>query len=92
MGIGGRIILKDNSFPGREKSREGCIIGKLEMAQGVTVWGRKCLKIQTVIGLYLKSVNIPWVGLWTIAILANITALQRIWDVRRQTRSSSKES
>lgn len=31
--------------------------------------------------------NIPWVGLWIIAILANITALQRIWDIRRQTRS-----
>lgn len=36
--------------------------------------------------------NIPLVGLWIIAILANITALQRIWDVRRQTRGSSKES
>lgn len=31
--------------------------------------------------------NIPWVGLWIIAILANITAIQRIWDIRRQTRS-----
>jgi CDP-diacylglycerol--glycerol-3-phosphate 3-phosphatidyltransferase len=30
--------------------------------------------------------NIPWVGLWIIAILANITALQRIWDIRVQTR------
>jgi len=30
--------------------------------------------------------NIPLVGLWIIAILANITALQRIWDVRVQTR------
>lgn len=28
--------------------------------------------------------NIPKVGLWIIAILANITALQRIWDVRRR--------
>jgi CDP-diacylglycerol--glycerol-3-phosphate 3-phosphatidyltransferase len=28
----------------------------------------------------------PWVGLWIIAILANITALQRIWDIRVQTR------
>ena len=36
--------------------------------------------------------NIPWVGLWIIAILANITALQRIWDVRRQTRGGSEES
>jgi CDP-diacylglycerol--glycerol-3-phosphate 3-phosphatidyltransferase len=36
--------------------------------------------------------NIPLVGLWIIAILANITALQRIWDVRRQTRGSNKES
>ncbi len=31
--------------------------------------------------------NIPLVGLWIIAILANITALQRIWDIRRQTRA-----
>lgn len=31
--------------------------------------------------------NIPWVGLWIIAILANITALQRIWDIRRQIHS-----
>jgi len=28
----------------------------------------------------------PWVGLWIIAVLANITALQRIWDIRVQTR------
>ena len=28
--------------------------------------------------------EIPWVGVWMIAIFANITALQRIWDVRRQ--------
>jgi CDP-diacylglycerol--glycerol-3-phosphate 3-phosphatidyltransferase len=31
--------------------------------------------------------NYPLVGLWIIAILANITAIQRIWDIRRQTRS-----
>jgi CDP-diacylglycerol--glycerol-3-phosphate 3-phosphatidyltransferase len=30
--------------------------------------------------------NIPLVGIWVIAVLANITALQRIWDIRRQTR------
>ena len=30
--------------------------------------------------------NIPLVGSWIIAILANITALQRIWDIRVQTR------
>jgi CDP-diacylglycerol--glycerol-3-phosphate 3-phosphatidyltransferase len=28
--------------------------------------------------------NIPVLGLWIIAIFANLTALQRIWDVRRQ--------
>jgi hypothetical protein len=28
--------------------------------------------------------SIPWLGVWIIAILANITALQRILDVRRQ--------
>jgi len=31
--------------------------------------------------------NTPLIGLWIIAVLANITALQRIWDVRRQTRN-----
>jgi CDP-diacylglycerol--glycerol-3-phosphate 3-phosphatidyltransferase len=31
--------------------------------------------------------NIPLVGLWIIAILANVTAFQRILDIRRQTRS-----
>ena len=36
--------------------------------------------------------NIPLVGLWIIAILANITALQRIWDIRRQIHEGSKES
>jgi CDP-diacylglycerol--glycerol-3-phosphate 3-phosphatidyltransferase len=30
--------------------------------------------------------NIPMVGIWIIAILANLTALQRIIDVRRQSR------
>lgn len=28
--------------------------------------------------------NLPWVGVWIIAIFANITALQRIFDVRYQ--------
>jgi CDP-diacylglycerol---glycerol-3-phosphate 3-phosphatidyltransferase len=28
--------------------------------------------------------NLPWLGAWIIAILANFTALQRILDVRRQ--------
>lgn len=28
--------------------------------------------------------NIPWLGVWIIAVLANVTALQRILDVRRQ--------
>lgn len=31
--------------------------------------------------------NIPLIGLWIIALLANVTALQRIWDVRRQARN-----
>lgn len=31
--------------------------------------------------------NIPDIGLWIIAVLANFTALQRIIDVRRQVRS-----
>jgi CDP-diacylglycerol--glycerol-3-phosphate 3-phosphatidyltransferase len=28
--------------------------------------------------------NIPFIGLWIIAVFANLTALQRIFDVRRQ--------
>ena len=28
--------------------------------------------------------NIPWLAVWIVAVLANITALQRIIDVRRQ--------
>ncbi len=34
--------------------------------------------------------NIPMVGVWIIAVLANFTALQRILDVRRQARSKVK--
>ena len=34
--------------------------------------------------------NIPMVGVWIIAILANITALQRILDVRRQALEQNK--
>lgn len=33
--------------------------------------------------------NVPLAGLWIIATLANITALQRIADVRRQFRSTN---
>ena len=32
-------------------------------------------------------INMPMLGLWIIALLANFTALQRIYDVRRQTHS-----
>ena len=32
-------------------------------------------------------INIPLVGVVIIAILANLTAIQRIWDIRRQTHS-----
>lgn len=35
--------------------------------------------------------NIPAVGIWIIAILANITAFQRIIDVRRQAHLNSKK-
>ena len=34
--------------------------------------------------------NIPMIGVWIIAILANITALQRILDVRRQAFEQNK--
>ncbi|MBN2148925.1 MAG: CDP-alcohol phosphatidyltransferase family protein [Anaerolineales bacterium] len=30
--------------------------------------------------------NIPHIAVWIIAVLANFTALQRIWDVRRRAR------
>ncbi len=36
--------------------------------------------------------NIPLVGLWIIAIFANITALQRIFDIRSQARSDNHKS
>lgn len=32
-------------------------------------------------------INMPIVGLWIIALFANFTALQRIYDIRRQTHS-----
>jgi CDP-diacylglycerol---glycerol-3-phosphate 3-phosphatidyltransferase len=35
--------------------------------------------------------NIPAVGVWIIAILANITALQRIWFVRAQAHANAKK-
>jgi CDP-diacylglycerol--glycerol-3-phosphate 3-phosphatidyltransferase len=31
--------------------------------------------------------GLPLIGIWVTAVLGNITALQRIWDVRRQARS-----
>jgi len=34
--------------------------------------------------------NIPAVGVWIIAVLANITALQRIWVVRSQAHANAK--
>lgn len=34
--------------------------------------------------------NFPMIGLWIIAILANFTAVQRIYDVRRQAYQSEK--
>jgi CDP-diacylglycerol--glycerol-3-phosphate 3-phosphatidyltransferase len=34
--------------------------------------------------------NIPMVGLWIIAIFANLTALQRILDVRKQARKEEE--
>lgn len=30
--------------------------------------------------------NVPWAGIWIIALLANFTAVQRIVDIRRQAR------
>jgi len=36
------------------------------------------------------NMNILIVALWIIAIFANITAIQRIVDVRRQARNDSK--
>ncbi len=34
--------------------------------------------------------NIPGVGVWIVAVLANITALQRIWIVRAQAHANAK--
>lgn len=35
--------------------------------------------------------NIPAVGVWVVAILANLTALQRIWFVRSQAHAKARE-
>jgi CDP-diacylglycerol--glycerol-3-phosphate 3-phosphatidyltransferase len=35
-------------------------------------------------------INQPLIGLWIIALFANLTAFQRIFDVRRQTRAREK--
>jgi CDP-diacylglycerol--glycerol-3-phosphate 3-phosphatidyltransferase len=34
--------------------------------------------------------SIPMVGVWIIAVLANVTAIQRILDVRRQAHEQNK--
>jgi len=34
----------------------------------------------------LLLLNLPIVAIWIVAVLANVTALQRIWKVRRQAR------
>jgi CDP-diacylglycerol--glycerol-3-phosphate 3-phosphatidyltransferase len=36
--------------------------------------------------------NIPWVAIWILAVLGNFTAVQRIYDVRRQARSNLERS
>jgi CDP-diacylglycerol---glycerol-3-phosphate 3-phosphatidyltransferase len=38
-----------------------------------------------IVMVFCLIVNIPMVALWIIAVLANVTALQRIWFVRKQT-------
>ncbi len=35
--------------------------------------------------------NIPLIGIWITAVLGNITALQRIWDVRRQAHQNKTQ-
>jgi len=37
------------------------------------------------------ALNIPWLALWVIAVLANVTALQRTAYVRSQARKGSQE-
>jgi CDP-diacylglycerol--glycerol-3-phosphate 3-phosphatidyltransferase len=36
--------------------------------------------------------NIPWVGIWIIAVLANVTAIQRIIHVRRLAHAQMKDN
>lgn len=35
--------------------------------------------------------NLPAIGIWIIAVFANLTAMQRIWDVRRQAHLRMKQ-
>jgi CDP-diacylglycerol--glycerol-3-phosphate 3-phosphatidyltransferase len=40
--------------------------------------------------LYFVNPYIPMIGIWIIALFANITAIQRIYDVRRQAHVQNK--
>ena len=35
--------------------------------------------------------NVPAIGVWIVAVLANLTALQRIWAVRAQAHASARQ-
>ena len=55
---------------------------------GILTRAERYLVLAPALILGAVNSNIPLVGIWIIAILANITALQRIIDVRRQARQN----
>ena len=55
---------------------------------GILTRAERYLVLAPALILGAVNINIPLVGIWIIAILANVTALQRILDVRRQARQN----
>jgi CDP-diacylglycerol--glycerol-3-phosphate 3-phosphatidyltransferase len=55
---------------------------------GILTRAERYLVLAPALILGVVNSNIPLAGIWIIAILANITALQRIIDVRRQARQN----
>ena len=56
---------------------------------GILTRAERYLVLAPALILGAVNSNIPLVGIWIIAVLANVTAIQRIIDVRRQARQDS---
>ena len=56
---------------------------------GILTRAERYLVLAPALILGAVNSNIPLVGIWIIAVLANVTAIQRIIDVRRQARAGA---